>query len=386
MSAYQRPESAEGSVYLGVDFRGPDVLFATRGCQRSAAYFAGFERRRMQVWGVTLGGDMHRIHFSSADLGRVRLMPTLGPMAETLFSLRALRTRADEGVLGGWRRHVRGTLSPQYALLSAISPKREPCLDLVTLAGRSTDLEVGAERLLASTVSAVALELDHFGAHHGRVPGVLHHLADDLSARRELVSTLGDYHRFAIGPRWNRIRSHLDADRVQRGAVLLESGVEGLLSTLHHTITWTNPILRVDSGTAKSHDFHLNGNGLVLMPSFFLRTPLVMFDPASPQELSVVFPARLDVSSAAEIWSVRSPVKGLANLLGRTRASVLLAIADGVATTGELANHTGTSAPAASQHTSVLRAAGLIVTRRHRGTVRHSLTEVGSTLLYRQIG
>lgn len=327
---------------------------------------------------------MHRIHFSSADLARVRLTPTLGPMAETLFSLYALRTRADDAVLGGWRQHVRSTLSPRHAVLAAISPRRPPYLDLVTVAGRSADLHTAAERLLASRSSAIALELDHYAAHHGRVPPVLRSLVDDLPARRELVATLGEYHSFAIGPRWSRIRSHLDADRARRGTVLLETGVEGLLSTLHPAITWTNPVLGVDCGGGHSEDFHLNGAGLVLVPSFFLRMPLVMFDPATPQELIVAFPAQLDVGDAADIWSARSPAKALANLLGRTRASVLLAVADGIATTGELANHTGTSSAAASQHTSVLREAGLIITRRHRGTVRHSLTEAGLTLLHRQ--
>lgn len=53
---------------------------------------------------------MHRIHFTTADLARVRGAPTLDPMAETLFSLTTLRGRVEATMFGGWRRRVRGAL------------------------------------------------------------------------------------------------------------------------------------------------------------------------------------------------------------------------------------------------------------------------------------
>nr|WP_279433286.1 winged helix-turn-helix domain-containing protein [Micromonospora sp. KC606] len=75
--------------------------------------------------------------------------------------------------------------------------------------------------------------------------------------------------------------------------------------------------------------------------------------------------------------------QALANLLGRTRASVLTAIADGVSTTGSLARRLDISSAAARRHTTVLREAGLITTRRHHNNVPHNPTQTGLTLLDR---
>ncbi|MFC7469591.1 winged helix-turn-helix domain-containing protein [Actinomadura keratinilytica] len=50
-------------------------------------------------------------------------------------------------------------------------------------------------------------------------------------------------------------------------------------------------------------------------------------------------------------------------------------------TTGELAQLAGISGPGASQHTAVLRKAGLITTRRERNMAWHELTPLGRAML-----
>ncbi|WP_420807874.1 ArsR/SmtB family transcription factor [Amycolatopsis antarctica] len=67
-------------------------------------------------------------------------------------------------------------------------------------------------------------------------------------------------------------------------------------------------------------------------------------------------------------------------LVGRTRAAVLNALSDS-STTGELAERLGISAAGVSQHTGVLRSAGLITTRRNRNSVMHSITPLGVSLI-----
>ena len=67
-------------------------------------------------------------------------------------------------------------------------------------------------------------------------------------------------------------------------------------------------------------------------------------------------------------------------LLGRSRAAVLEAVADGCTTT-ELARRAGVSLASASQHAAVLRDSGLLVTRRTGKSVHHSLTVLGAALL-----
>ncbi|MEU8191559.1 winged helix-turn-helix domain-containing protein, partial [Micromonospora carbonacea] len=70
----------------------------------------------------------------------------------------------------------------------------------------------------------------------------------------------------------------------------------------------------------------------------------------------------------------------LAALLGRTRAAVLEAT-DAGCTTGEVARRLRISPAAASQHATVLRNAGLLVSHRDRNTVLHTLTPLGRAIL-----
>lgn len=327
---------------------------------------------------------MHRIHFTAADIARIRLLPTLGPMAETLFSLQTLRGRSNQALFGGWRQHVRGAMQPRFGLLGAVSPTRKPHLDLTTLSGTGRNLAQSGEGLLARSRHAVRLELDHYANYHGQLPGALQPLADDLEARRDLITTLNAYHQAAIGPRWTRIRSHLDAERTQRGMALLDGGVDDLLATLHPNITWTAPTLHIQTDAHSDADFSLDGQGLILVPSFFLREPEIMVDPATPEDCLLIYPARLSIEHAADVWTTGDPTRALANLLGRTRALILTAIGDGITTTGTLAHQAGTSDSAVSQHTATLREAGLITTRRHRSAVHHALTQTGISLLNRR--
>ena len=326
---------------------------------------------------------MHRIHFTAEDVARIRVLPTLGPLAETLHSLFTLRQRSDGLLFGGWRQQTQAAMQPRFGVLGSLAPGRKPCLDLITLTGPGRDLEESGEVLLARSRRDVAWELDYFAGVHGRLPPSLRPLADDLGARRELLSTVRSYHQVAIGPRWTRIHAHLEAERAYRGAALLDGGLEKLLATLHPTITWAAPVLRIDTGARTDVDFHLAGRGLTLAPSFFLRSPDLMIDPTKPDSCLLVYPARLRLENAADVWAGTAPGQALGNLLGRTRAVVLSAIADGTATTGALAERAGTSSAAVSQHTAILRDAGLITTRRHRSTVQHTVTQTGANLLNR---
>jgi DNA-binding transcriptional ArsR family regulator len=94
------------------------------------------------------------------------------------------------------------------------------------------------------------------------------------------------------------------------------------------------------------------------------------------------FAAPPDLKAANELWEEYDRGdEALSALVGRTRAAVLLALADNSSTTGELADRLSVSAAAISQHTGVLRAAGLISTRRNRNMVLHTLNSLGNALL-----
>ncbi|BCK73666.1 hypothetical protein Srufu_076190 [Streptomyces libani subsp. rufus] len=72
--------------------------------------------------------------------------------------------------------------------------------------------------------------------------------------------------------------------------------------------------------------------------------------------------------------------KALAALLGTTRAAILATLVDDYTTT-HLARRLSISPSSASQHTGVLRQAGLVSTTRYRNTVHHTITPQGRALL-----
>jgi DNA-binding transcriptional ArsR family regulator len=321
---------------------------------------------------------VRRIHFTADDLARLRLLPTVGPLAEAVLSLKLLRGRPSV-MFDGWRAAIRRAPGLRHDVLGAIFPAKDPMLDLVTLARPAATLEQSAESLLACRSADVRQELDFYAGWHGGVPAVLRDLPNDVQARRSVIDVIKRYHDVAIAPSWSRVRGKLEADRLTRSQRVLDHGIDGLLASLHPMLRWERPVLSCTEicHVGDGRDVHLDGKGLLLAPSFFQRTPVVL-SPVDPREQPIlIFPIPLDTGT----WADAEPRRALANLLGRTRATVLLAISDGAATTGQLADRVGASAASISQHTAVLREAGLITSHRYRNTVHHMLASPGAVLI-----
>ncbi|MDI5939885.1 winged helix-turn-helix domain-containing protein, partial [Micromonospora sp. DH15] len=180
------------------------------------------------------------------------------------------------------------------------------------------------------------------------------------------------------------IQAAIDSDRMRRARALLDGGVEGLLDSFRPLARWDSGVLEIH-GYPESRELHLDGRGLLLVPSFFCAgTPVALADPDLPPVL--VYPVdRLGGLVTAGTGGGASARAGmgreaLAALLGRTRAAVLEATDDGC-TTGEVARRLRISPAAASQHATVLRNAGLLVSHRDRNTVLHTLTPLGRAIL-----
>src|SRR5262249_39792812 len=149
-------------------------------------------------------------------------------------------------------------------------------------------------------------------------------------------------------------------------------------STLHPGVQWRPPVLHVSSGAAQ--ELYLNGRGLRLLPSFFCwpGPTLVHGSDAIPV---LVFPISRTFDWVQRAEDVAHARRGVALLLGTTRAAILAATAGSGRSTTELAAIVGVSPPTVSEHTSVLRDAGLITTRRDGVAVVHQIAELGITLL-----
>jgi DNA-binding transcriptional ArsR family regulator len=322
-----------------------------------------------------------RIHFTAEDLNRVRLGHSVGPLAETLLAFSFLRCPMQpQAMFAGWRSASIGKLTTEMAPLAALVPAGSRGVDLYTLTGETTTIEHGIMTLLGLSSQDMICELESFDRHH-RMPSQAWATATDQGARRDLARAITAAYQSFVEPHWPRISAHLHAAQVAHRRVMASGGAEALLSSLRcPAIRWRSPVLELRAST--SFDLRLNGRGIVIVPSMFAGRIASLHldgrDPGVPPRL--VLPAA-DASAGDEPGG--SPAGGsaaLAALLGRTRAAALRAIADGC-TTSELAQLCDVSMAAASQHATVLRNAGLIITHRQGSSVLHVLTPLGADLL-----
>ncbi|MGN9840998.1 ArsR/SmtB family transcription factor [Nonomuraea sp. H19] len=317
---------------------------------------------------------MLRIHFTREDLLRTRIAPAANPFWEMVFS-RLRLTESDPPVfMRSWSdqlRSRRARLRTGEQVLAALSPSGPYFPDFITPAEGLQGFDAGVEAILSTPRKRLRREMGML-AEWSPVPPWGRRLADGETATlTRLAAALRTYHATAIEPYSDLIQARIEAERAGRARDMREGGPEGLLNGLAPLMRWRAPVLEVRYPVDR--DMHLQGRGLLLVPSFFCRhTPVALVDPELPPTLAYPIGPRSHWPATAH--------HSLAVLLGATRATVLAAIGDG-ATTTELARRAATSLPSVSRHTQVLRDAGLIETERRGGAVVHTLTSLGSALL-----
>jgi DNA-binding transcriptional ArsR family regulator len=321
-----------------------------------------------------------RIYFTPEDLGRIRFEATVDPLWEMVFSRMRLTERDRRPMLASWARQLRHDkrvtdLRSGLRFLKVLAPLGPYFPDFITPPEGVQGLRQAIEAIRRTPRSRLRHELTLL-SRTSVLPDWAGRLAEgDKELLGDLGDTLASYHRVAIEPHTDMVLAAVEADRAHRGRTLLTAGVDGLLASLPCTVRWAPPVLEV--GYVVNRDMHLRGRGLRLVPSFFCRrTPVALADPDLPPTL--VYPV------TDESWdyqlSAGRPSRELAALLGTTRAAVLTA-ARGGATTTELAERLHVNASSISRHTTALRGAGLVTSRRHGASVLHTVSPLGTALL-----
>ncbi|GHH31467.1 transcriptional regulator [Lentzea cavernae] len=320
-----------------------------------------------------------RIHFTMRDMGRTRLAGDGDPLWEVMHSGFRLNYHDEDPAFGQWKRSLLGNGTAEVragaALLAVLAPRGPYFPDFLTPPEASRGLEEGLEAMLSTPRGRLRAELSRL-AENSPVPSRFQALAEGKPAvLRGVAAVLRAFHSAVISPHDGAVRSAVAADRARRSRVLAEQGVEGLLATLP-SARWESPVLEIEYGVDR--DLHLDGRGLLLVPSFFCkRLPLSLADPAMPPAL--IYP--IDNALRWESLAANRP-GGLEALMGPTRAAVLVAVGERAgATTTQLAKRLSASPASASRHTAVLRAAGLITTHRDGPAMLHTLTPLGIALL-----
>ncbi|WP_371498674.1 ArsR family transcriptional regulator [Kitasatospora sp. NBC_00374] len=322
---------------------------------------------------------MLRIHFTADDLARTRLAPGADAAAELTISLQLLGGALPTDRLAPWRRGLRGQLGPHGRVLLELLAPGAGLPEFLHLPGGGT---IGSSPTDTADVdqSLIDRHLDRLAVRRAPTPFTRALARRSTDALQLLGTAVSDYRTQAVDPYWHRIRAQVDADRALRGRALTDGGVERLLTTLHPRIRWRAPVLEVDLGPSWTSDVRLTGQGLLLQPVLLSAGGPVFGITSGPGGLpELLYPARPEEPLLPD---TAPDLDALGVLLGRTRAAVLEALADtGGCSTGELARATGTAAATASQHAAVLRAAGLVLTRRSGSSVLHTLTPLGRSLL-----
>jgi hypothetical protein len=191
---------------------------------------------------------------------------------------------------------------------------------------------------------------------------------------RQLADALEEVWHTLVEPDWPRLRTLLEADIAFHSRRLAEVGLGGLLPEINPRFGWRAGTLTVEF--RGEHERHLDGQGLVLMPSVFIWPDVVStFEP--PWQPTLVYPAR----GIGGLWSgPGGPAPhALVRLLGRGRAGVLAAL-DEPATTTALAQRLELAPSSVSAHLTVLRDAGLLTARRYGHRVLYERTPLGIAL------
>jgi len=205
--------------------------------------------------------------------------------------------------------------------------------------------------------------------------------AEPRAGLARLVATIRAVHDVLLAPYWPRMVRLLEADIAVRAATLAAEGSEAVFAGLHRDIDWADGELVLHAGRRPDRlaTVDVAGHGLILSPSVF-AWPYTWTETRPARAGIVRYPAR----GIATVWEARPAAPdAIAALIGRTRAELLELLA-APATTGTLAARLGITAGAVSQHLNVLRAAGLVATRRDGRALMHLRTMRGDALVHEE--
>jgi len=310
--------------------------------------------------------------FTPDDVARIRF--AFSALWELVLSLIVLRATSRHSLHLPWVQTARPLLADlDLTELFALVPVRGDTADFLTPPPSSPlpDLADELEQVRRTPPDRVITETAEV---LGVPPPIAQRIRDDpAGAAHRIADTLQAYWDLALAEHWPRIQALLEADVLWRSQRLALGGARALFDDLHETVTWHGDRLSV--WDPHDHAGVLSGEGLLLAPGTMCwPTVRKMIAPYQP---TITYPAR----GIATLWETggRPARDALAALIGRTRAGLLIALAEPVSTTA-LARRLSITPGAVSQHLSVLLDCGLAARSRVGRSVLYRRTLAGDTL------
>lgn len=305
------------------------------------------------------------------------------PLWETMEALRTLLEPSRQAYHLSWLRAVDGrAVAGAVEVLRPLVPRpgQQPDFLIPIPTGPTTSAEDDLASVSATPLDIVERELRE-ASGHPRASAAVRAGAGALAAApaaslQRIVAAQATCWQHLVRPFWAEIDDLLAADIAHRAALLAATGLADVLNGLSPQVSWSAGVLRL---TSNQHGLatDVRGRGLVVMPSVFgWPTPVAVTDP--PWQPTIVYPAR----GVGTLWPpgpTRDP-GALGLLLGASRAALLREL-DEEASTTTAARRVGLGLPTTSGHLRVLRASGLVASRRAGREVRHRRTALGTALL-----
>jgi DNA-binding transcriptional ArsR family regulator len=316
--------------------------------------------------------------FDTEALTRVRF--AISPMWEMIRSVTALEDPASRALHLPWAERARAaTREMDLSRLLALQSSETYNPDFVNPppSGPLAEFEEELAVMVATPIKQIRAEV--LGAYvEEPLPEVLEPLiSEPRRAIRDLAELMREYWERCLAADWPRIRSLLEQDVLYRARQIADGGTARLFCDLDPSVGWEEGVLRVECGDTCETALDLDERGLLMVPSAFIW-PKVTIVTAEPWQPTLAYPAR----GIGMLWSPErhAPPDALEKLLGRTRASLLMALHSPRSTT-ELAAELGISSGGVSQHLTILRDAGLIGGRRIQRVVLYLRSPDGDALV-----
>jgi DNA-binding transcriptional ArsR family regulator len=321
---------------------------------------------------------MVRARFDTEALTRVRF--AISPMLEAIRSVSALEDPARRAIHLPWVEQARGlTGDLDLTLLRALQRSEVYDPDFVNPPPSCPLAEFEEELAVMVSTPAAQIRAEVAHAYENRpTPPVLEpFLSRPRAAIRELAELMREYWERSLAAHWPRMRALLEQDVLYRARQIADGGTRRLFCDLDPAVSWDEGVLLIECGQTET-TIELDDRGLLLVPSAFVW-PKVRIVTAAPWQPTLIYPAR----GIGMLWSAERPVPpdALANLVGGTRAALLLAL-DCPRSTSELAATLGMSPGGVSQHLSILRKAGLVSGNRLQRVVLYMRSTDGDSLVH----
>lgn len=315
------------------------------------------------------------LHYDLGDSGLSEIRFGISPLCEMGLSLRAIKEPSRYPLQVPWLSRtldVRAELDLE--LLLGLVNDRLWTPDFLNPRPSSPLTRVDDEFAVLEELSARDFTR-HLESVHGQLPPALS--GSPRTAMRRMVTALREYWELCFAPYWPRMRTILEADITHRGRIMAQSGLAEMLNEISSSLKFDGRSLNLTLASVPAERrVAVDGRGVMLVPTMFTRRA------SAPVELSeapmVLYPAR----GQGALWETEEIVnpQAVADLLGKTRASLLTALVTPASST-ELGVRFGVSTSAVNQHLRALLAVGLVTSTRYGHSMLYLRSQLGSALL-----